>query len=217
MAKSVNFLDDGGAAPLMENKPANGTDSAQYMLLTHLYSYFGGLLGCTMVGNEGFPAYSGEASQYNVHKFMALDANEVGYFIQQVGLSAASFGVTEEDVAAVGKSLNDTFGYRCAPAAAVIPADQVELQSICIDESCPISPNATCDAYDSVMAPASTSPAMATMMPNGTSMMPTGGATMMPTGTDASSTGAPAYTGAANALNVGSFVAAAGAVAAFAL
>jgi hypothetical protein len=209
-AKSVNFLDDGGAAPLMMNKPANGTTSAQYMLLTHLYSYFGGLLGCTMVGNDGFPAYSGEASQYNVHKFMDLDVNEVGYFIQQVGLSAASFGVTEEDVAAVGKSLNDTFGYRCAPAAGVIPADDVELQSICIDESCPISPNATCDAYDSVMAPMSTSPAsMSTAMPNGTSsMMPTGSMT----------TGSPAYTGAANALNVvGSLVAAGAAAAAFAL
>lgn len=27
--KSVNFLDDGGAAPLMMNKPSNGTSSAQ--------------------------------------------------------------------------------------------------------------------------------------------------------------------------------------------
>lgn len=29
VGKSVNFLDDGGAAPLMLNKPANGTSSAQ--------------------------------------------------------------------------------------------------------------------------------------------------------------------------------------------
>lgn len=28
-AASVNFLDDGGAAPLMVNKPANGTSSNQ--------------------------------------------------------------------------------------------------------------------------------------------------------------------------------------------
>ena len=34
---------------------------------------------------------------YEVHKFMALDSNEVGYFIEQVGLSAKSFGVAEED------------------------------------------------------------------------------------------------------------------------
>lgn len=29
VAKAVNFLDDGGATPLMMNKPANGTSSAQ--------------------------------------------------------------------------------------------------------------------------------------------------------------------------------------------
>lgn len=29
MPRSVNFLDDGGATPLMMNMPANGTDSAQ--------------------------------------------------------------------------------------------------------------------------------------------------------------------------------------------
>ncbi len=28
-AVAVNFLDDGGAAPLLLNKPANGTDSNQ--------------------------------------------------------------------------------------------------------------------------------------------------------------------------------------------
>ena len=37
-------------------------------LLTHLYSYFGVLLGCTKVGTDGFPAYGGEASMYEVHK-----------------------------------------------------------------------------------------------------------------------------------------------------
>ena len=59
------------------------------MLLTHLYQYFGVLLGCTMQGNAAFSEYKGEASQYSVHKYMALDANQVGYFITQVGLAAA--------------------------------------------------------------------------------------------------------------------------------
>jgi hypothetical protein len=36
-AVSVNFLDDGGATPLMQNKPANTQTSNQYFLLTHLY------------------------------------------------------------------------------------------------------------------------------------------------------------------------------------
>lgn len=38
------------------------------MLLTHLYEYFGVLLGCSKVGSSGFPKYGGDASQYEVHK-----------------------------------------------------------------------------------------------------------------------------------------------------
>jgi hypothetical protein len=37
-------------------------------LLTHLYEYFGVLLGCSTVGSSGFPAYGGSSSQYQVHK-----------------------------------------------------------------------------------------------------------------------------------------------------
>src|SRR5271167_1477750 len=59
---SVNFLDDGGATPLMQNKPANGMLSNQYFLLTHLYQFFGTLLGCTMQMNGGaFNSYQGQA------------------------------------------------------------------------------------------------------------------------------------------------------------
>jgi len=68
MGVSQNFLDDGGAAPLMMNMPANGTSSNQYKLLTHLYQYFGVLLGCSMVGQTGFPSYGGSTQMYNVHK-----------------------------------------------------------------------------------------------------------------------------------------------------
>jgi hypothetical protein len=38
------------------------------MLLTHLYQYFGLLLGCSTVGETGFPKYGGQTSMYNVHK-----------------------------------------------------------------------------------------------------------------------------------------------------
>jgi hypothetical protein len=37
-------------------------------LLTHLYQYFGLLLGCSTVGQTGFPKYGGETSMYSVHK-----------------------------------------------------------------------------------------------------------------------------------------------------
>ncbi|KAF2209774.1 hypothetical protein CERZMDRAFT_46514 [Cercospora zeae-maydis SCOH1-5] len=154
MPRSVNFLDDGGAAPLMMNMPANGTDSAQYRLLTHLYSYFAVLLGCSEFGNST-GQYAGETSQYSVHQYMALSNAEVGYFITQVGLAAASFGVTEEDVTAVGTALTDAFGYRCAPPAAIPPTASAELQAICIAEDCPIATaSPTCEAYEAVVEPA---------------------------------------------------------------
>jgi len=65
---SQNFLDGGGATPLMMNMPANNTMSAQYALLTHLYQYFGVLLGCSQYGMGAFPKYMGDNSMYQVHK-----------------------------------------------------------------------------------------------------------------------------------------------------
>ena len=100
-------------------------------LLTHLYSYFGVLLGCSMVGGGGYPAYSGSPSQYSVHKYMDLDPYQVGYFITQVGLAASSFGVADADVGAVGMALSSLFGYKCAPPVTVVPAQGSQLQAVC--------------------------------------------------------------------------------------
>jgi hypothetical protein len=86
---------------------------------------------------------------------MGLDANEIGYFITQVGLSAASFGVATEDVTTVGNALNKAFGYKCSPAVAILPNATAELQAICVASDCPTSPDATCAAYNSsILAPA---------------------------------------------------------------
>ncbi|KAK1976585.1 hypothetical protein LZ30DRAFT_734242 [Colletotrichum cereale] len=150
---SVNFLDGGGAAPLMKNMPANDDKSEQYFLLTHLYQFFGALLGCSQYGMTGFPGYTGFASMYEVHKFMDLDVNEVGYFIQQVALAAASFGVAQDDIKTVGTALNQLFGLRCSPAATAIPEQGAQLQAICIADTCPISPNAVCASYQPAVEP----------------------------------------------------------------
>ena len=181
------------------------------MLLTHLYQYFGVLLGCTMQGNSAFYDYKGEASQYSVHKYMALDANQVGYFITQVGLAAASFGVAKEDVIAVGMSLNKVFNYKCAPPAVVVPAQGPVLESVCIADSCPLAPNAVCDKYEKVIMPmnatmSSSATGSSTSMASGTSTA---------TGTAASASAKP--TSGASALQVGSIAAFAGAMFAFAL
>lgn len=85
---------------------------------------------------------------------MDLDENEVGYFITQVGLAAASFGVTTEDVTGVGTTLSKIFGVRCAPATPVVPSQGPQLQSICIADTCPLSPGDTCAAYQPTFEPA---------------------------------------------------------------
>lgn len=132
---AINNLDGGGAEPLKMNLPANSKTSNQYFLLTHLYAFFGSLLGCTTYGMPGFPAYDGIASMYKVHKFMDLDHYEVTYFIQQVGLAASSFGVAKDDITAVATALDKLFNYRCLPPATAIKEQGPQLQSICIDET----------------------------------------------------------------------------------
>jgi hypothetical protein len=76
---------------------------------------------------------------------MALDANEVGYFISQVGAAAQCFGVSSADITIVAGALNEYFGYRCAPLVIV---DGPQLDSICEDCSCPYAPDAQCELYD---------------------------------------------------------------------
>lgn len=76
---------------------------------------------------------------------MDLDENELGYFIQQVGLAALSYGVSQADATAAGGALMTLFGYRCSPATAITGA--AVLQSMCTAKTCPLDPKANCAAY----------------------------------------------------------------------
>jgi len=105
------------------------------MLMTHLYEYFGILLGCTQYGNPGYPAYGGDLSMYSVHKYMALDQYDFGFFVQQVALSAASFGVAQADLEVVGAALGELFGHKCSPASHLLPSEADTLQAICVTVS----------------------------------------------------------------------------------
>ncbi|KAL2067651.1 hypothetical protein VTL71DRAFT_15747 [Oculimacula yallundae] len=155
---SVNFLDDGGASALKAGRPSNGKTSRQYLLLTHLYEYFGELLGCSKQGGGDFPKYAGHPSMYGVHKFMVLNHAEVTYFIQQVAASALSFGVSAEDIAPVGQALMAFFNYRCLPPTIVIQAQGAQPQSICTDPSCPLADNSDCAGVQNITHPAVAKP-----------------------------------------------------------
>ena len=180
------------------------------MLLTHLYQYFGVLLGCSQQGKTGFDAYKGEGSQYEVHKFMALDEFQVGYFITQVGLSAASFGVTTEDVTAVGMSLNQVFNYKCAPPTPVVPSQGPQLQAICIADTSPLAANDTCSAYKAVVEPKNATE-------SGSSSSSSSSGTGSPSASATAGGASPRPSGAASQMQAGSVAAIAGALFALAM
>ncbi|KAH0550951.1 hypothetical protein GP486_007685 [Trichoglossum hirsutum] len=163
-----------------------------------------------MQGTTDYPAYNGVASMYDVHKFMNLDAYQIGYFIQQVGLAAASFGVAKEDVEAVGMTLDKVFNKRCSPATAAIPALGPQLESMCIAPSCPLDAMAACSLYERNGTGSPPKVANASLAGNASSTAgasPTAGSTTSP-----SASKPPATTGAAAAEKAGNFAAIAGAV-----
>lgn len=129
---------------MASSSPENDSLTRCYSgLLTHLYQYFGILLGCT---GSGFPAYMGDPSMARVQKYMSLDPNEVGYFISQVGAAAVCLGVSTADAAAVGGVLQQYFGYRCSPPRTIGNLGP-QLDSICENAACPLDPNANCKLY----------------------------------------------------------------------
>jgi hypothetical protein len=191
------------------------TDTPSSFLLTHLYEYFGALLGCSMMGQTGFPSYMGQASQYSVHKFMDLNVYQLTYFIQQVGLSALSFGVTTADATAVGMALTNAFSLRCAPAMTIIPAQGPQLQAICIDGDCPLSPNATCASYAPVIAPVNVTSNMTATAPGsiGTATVVSSASGSMAATVTASGTATTKPSSVASAMAAGPAVAGVGMVA----
>lgn len=165
---------------------------------------------------SGFDAYDGNPSMYKVHKFMNLGNAEMTYFITQVGMAAASFGVAKEDIDVVAKALGDTFNMRCSAPAEVIKGKGPQPQAICIKSDCAEAKDAKCDAYAKAEAPAKCSGSMTSG-----SAMPTGTGGMMPTGTNSmtsgtsspTSTAPPTNAGNANGLGLAAVLAAAAAYA----
>lgn len=157
-------------------------------------------------------------SDTNNLRFMALSNAEITYFITQVGMSAASFGVADSDVTAVGTALKTLFGYRCAPPTTVVPSQGAQLQSICVAESCPVSPNATCDSYDAVVEPKMANATAGGNSTSGGGSGSGGSATSGAGGASPSSTGTPPQQSTNSAAIAGlSFAAIAGGFAALLL
>jgi hypothetical protein len=165
----VNFLDGGGAAPLLKSKSSNDPASKQDFLLNHLYQVFGALLGCSKQGGSTFPAYSGDKSLYETHKFMGLGEKQIDYFIAQVGAAALGFGVSVEDATAVGGVLKKTFNVQCSAPIKLGGLDGS--QGMCVAKDCPSAEPRVCpDGFDQLQSiSGSTNTATGTPMVNGSS------------------------------------------------
>jgi hypothetical protein len=119
---------------------------------------------------------------------MVLDPFELGYFIEQVALSAASFGVAPADIKAVGQALGAAFTFRCEKPMALIKSQGPQLQSICTDKTCPLAVNSSCTDQPTIQGPvtgntssSSTSSASGTSTPTSTAS----GAASTTSGSDA--------------------------------
>lgn len=133
---------------------------------------------------------------------MVLDPYEVGYFIEQVGLAAASFGVAKSDINAVATALETLFGHRCAPKTTVIEAQGAQYQSICTDEKCSLAMNSTCAAQPVIPQPLIANKPLAAGKDKMSSMSASAsgtGSTSISTPTFASGSGSSSSSAAGNA------------------
>ena len=221
-SSGVNFLDGGGAAPLMMNMPSNSPTANQYGLMTHLYEFFGLLLGCSkqcladpsptnptnpaypfgdVTAHGGFNSYQGDPSMYDVHRFMRLTAADLGYFIQQVALAAESLGVAKQDVDKVGVALATVFTELCSPPEALVPGIRPQVQAICNDPSCSKAQTDNCVFYpDMTDVSAIYDESTATSTASSTQSF---GQTLIMTGGSSASTSAPASTVGGSSSNLG--------------
>ena len=102
---------------------------------------------CTMfTSRHNLVSYLDNSVLHN-YRFMSLDPAEVGYFISQVGLAAASFGVASSDITIVANALVSYFDYRCTPPMTIVPGAGPQLQEICGDPTCPVAPTPACWYY----------------------------------------------------------------------
>ncbi|KAL8715832.1 MAG: hypothetical protein Q9220_000499 [cf. Caloplaca sp. 1 TL-2023] len=135
---ALNFLDGGGVTALQTGVAAWEINSNQYKMLTGFYTYFGVLLGCS---SPSFPRYTGNPSQFQIHKYMDLKAPEMHYFIHNVYDAALTLGVQGPDLVthvgdaiSIGVGLDNVFNKKCAPPTQVASYQPAALQDMCGDD-----------------------------------------------------------------------------------
>ena len=120
------------------HSPLNNANTTP-RLMTHLYQYFGIILGCD---EPSFPKYAGNPSQAAVHRFMDLKAPEMHYFIHNIYDAALTLGVAGPDLVthvgdaiSIGVGLDNIFNKKCSPPQKVATYQPSAPQSMCHDNA----------------------------------------------------------------------------------
>ncbi|KAI9148256.1 hypothetical protein HJFPF1_12084 [Paramyrothecium foliicola] len=156
MPIQINWLDQGGTEPLSkfltgETDTVVMTNSSnQYHLFGNFFTAFSRLFACThpipRLANSNGPVQPAYA-----HKFMNLDNNQLGYFINQLTQSAKYYGFTTQDAETFRTRMNSLYNVRCAPAITFNPTSGPQLFSLCQNPSCPLAvPVSDCAAYENL-------------------------------------------------------------------
>ena len=117
-------------------------------MFTHLGDVFALAFECSTIEQSNFSSSLQKSSLYEIHKFMALNPDDLGYFIEQVGLAAQSVGLTQAEATKITDAMAEGLTYRCKPLSPLVPGGIVGPQSICTDASCPLAPDYDCTGYD---------------------------------------------------------------------
>ncbi|KAL6703093.1 hypothetical protein ACN47E_010230 [Coniothyrium glycines] len=157
-AIGINWLDQGGATPLAsflagETQSLNlANTSNQYHLFGNFFVAFSRAFGCTLPPPP-LPHSNGPISLAYAHKFMGLEYNQLGYFINQLSLAATHFGVSTQEAETFRTTLNSRYNVRCAPAVSFNPSSPPQLLSLCQNATCPLAvPVSDCAAYANLTA-----------------------------------------------------------------
>ena len=78
---------------------------------------------------------------------MYLGPDEVGYFIEQIGLACSSFGFSDDDVDEAVDTFNRKFNVRCHPAEVIVAHQGSQNNSICQAPECDLADNGICPAF----------------------------------------------------------------------
>ncbi|CAG9983833.1 unnamed protein product [Clonostachys byssicola] len=154
----INWLDQGGTVPLSDfltgrtDTVVMSNSSNQYHLFGNFFVSFSRAFACS-IPYPSLPNSAGPVQLSYAHKFMNLEYNQLGHFINQLSQAAIYYGFSTQDAETFRTRLNSQYNVRCAPPVTFNPAMGPQLLSLCQNPTCPLAvPVSDCAAYNNLTA-----------------------------------------------------------------